>query len=72
MEEFLEKEAVHTMMETIVNQLRVDRDRINRALDILGESAPKRRGRPPGTKNKPKIVERIGPVAQIAKKRKAA
>jgi hypothetical protein len=38
--------------EQILALLLAERDRVNRAIEVLG--GPKRRGRPPGTRNEPK------------------
>ena len=45
-----------------------ERDRLNKAIEILqGEvEAPRRRGRPPGSKNKPKAAKKAGGRGQMS------
>ncbi len=50
-----------------------ERDRLNRAIEILGGTVPKRRGRPPGSKNAPKAAKkakRSRPKMSDARKKK--
>jgi hypothetical protein len=45
----------------ILDLLIVERDKLNRAIEALGGSTPKRRGRPPGPSN-PSLAEGNAPV----------
>ncbi len=52
-----------------------ERDRLNRAIEILGGTVPKRRGRPPGSKNAPKAAKkakRSRPKMSAAQKKKVS
>jgi hypothetical protein len=52
------------MTDQIVQLLIAERDKLNRAIDALGGSAGKRRGRPPGTVNKKHAVASDVPKPQ--------
>ena len=53
-----------------------ERDRLNRAIEILGGAAPKRRGRPPGSKTvkkpAPQKAKPSRPKMSAAQKKKAS
>lgn len=57
----------------VLTLLIAERDRLNQAIAILqgGEAtaaAPKRRGRPPGSKNKPAAKKKRGEMSDAARK----
>jgi hypothetical protein len=50
------------MSEQILAVLIAERDKLNRAIEALGGSTGKRRGRPPGTRNKPAVAKGTAPT----------
>ena len=56
----------------VLTLLIAERDRLNQAIAILqggtSASAPKRRGRPPGSKNKPAAKKKRGEMSDAARK----
>ncbi len=56
----------------VLTLLIAERDRLNQAIAILqggaAETAPKRRGRPPGSKNKPATAKKRGEMSDAARK----
>jgi hypothetical protein len=56
----------------VLTLLIAERDRLNQAIAILqggtASAAPRRRGRPPGSKNKPAAARRRGEMSDAARK----
>lgn len=52
------------MIEQILSLMIGERDKIDRALEALGANAPKRRGRPFGSRNQKKIPEAVAAVVE--------
>jgi hypothetical protein len=50
------------LTEQILAVLTAERDKLNRAIEALGGTTGKRRGRPPGTRNTTTPVERKSPA----------
>ena len=48
--------------EQILAVLISERDKLNRAIEALGGSMPKRRGRSPGTRNTPAVAQAAAPA----------
>jgi len=46
-----------------------ERDRLNRAIEVLGGTVPKRRGRPPGSKTATKAKSGRGAMSAAQKKK---
>ena len=55
--------------EQIIELLIAERDRLNRAIDVLGGTIVKRRGRPPGKKNAPAAPVAVAAAPATSKKR---
>jgi len=54
-------------MPTALQLLIEERDKLNRAIEILGGTVPKRRGRPPGSKTK-----KVAPKAKAGRPKMSA
>ena len=59
------------MSEQILALLFAEQDRLNRAIEALGGTTEKRRGRPPGTSNTPAATELAAPAKLSAAGRRA-
>jgi hypothetical protein len=59
------------LTEQIIAVLTAERDKLNRAIEALGGTTPKRRGRPPGTRNTLAVTE-AAPPAKPKRKLSAA